>query len=116
TLTVTGAFTLQASATLSEDIDFTSNTADQVLLSQGGNVTLAGNLNLQFLNLSGNVTVPRTFVLVHIDNNKTGTVSGLFANITPVANTALAFAVSYNYAADSDNVGNDVAITFTSVP
>ncbi len=84
-----------------------------------GTVTLDGDL---FLTLVGGPTgalSPNKTVLL-INNDGTDAVSGTFTNISPSTSISgpLTYAISYTYdaATNSFSGGNDVAITFSSVP
>src|SRR6185436_16716593 len=108
----TGAFTLQSGGNLVAELNFSSTTNDAVFAS--GNVSLAGNLNMQFLGVTGPLTGSKTFVIVHTLSTNTRT--GNFANIIPATSAYVQYSVNYSYTADGDGQANDVAVTFSAVP
>ncbi len=117
--------TLATGSKFSADVDltnqatipaaFTAYLSDR--LSILGTVTLAGTLELNLVNSpSGALSPTRTIVLIQNDGSEA--VTGTFDNIIPGSSIGgpFTYAVSYAFNADGGAVGNDVAITFSSVP
>ncbi|WP_428937474.1 beta strand repeat-containing protein [Fontivita pretiosa] len=121
----TGDLIIASGATYFAEIDWQNNLSLQPIadrLNVTGSVTLQSGSALQmvFLNVVAGQVVPnRTVVL--IDNDGTDPVNGTFGIVAPPTGAfagLISYTLYYNYDADSGQVGvgNDIAVTFHSVP
>ena len=120
TLSISGALTMgtaNASGVLTEKLNFTTWSAD--VLNVAGGVALANaQLNLTTLNATtGTLSPSKTFLI--LINNSTQPINGTFASLTPPLSAGYQYVINYQFngtALNGIGNGNDVAITFYSVP
>ena len=132
-LTVTGNFNLSnTTSTLGISIDLDNSDSSVLVVNGNGtpgtDVTLAGNLRFTFVSQSmGAVPGDRSTYVIILNDGSADAVSGTFQGETGTSGDdevfnfgVLSYLVDYNYTGTDDNGvigdGNDVAVTFTSVP